>query len=69
MKKYRRPQEDYKKGLTARESLLISTLARQDKKIFSTEDARKVIEGDAKKIMSSLILKKWVLPLKGGSMR
>jgi predicted transcriptional regulator of viral defense system len=66
MKKYRKPEEDYKKGLTVRESLLISALARQDKKIFSIEDARSLIEGDARKTMSSLILKKWVLPLKRG---
>jgi len=64
MKKYKNSGEDYKKGLTSRESLLISTLARQDKKIFSIEDARTVIEKGANKIMSSLIRKKWVLPLK-----
>jgi predicted transcriptional regulator of viral defense system len=66
MKKYRKPEEDHKKGLTPRESLLISALARQDKKIFSIEDARSAIEGDVKRTMSSLILKKWVLPLKRG---
>jgi predicted transcriptional regulator of viral defense system len=59
-------EEDYKKGLTSRESFLISTLARQDKKIFNIEAARSVIEKDTKKIMSSLIRKKWVLPLKRG---
>ncbi len=66
MNKYNKSEEEYKKGLTQRESLLISALARQDRKIFSIEDARTVIEGDAKKIMSSLIKKKWVLPLKRG---
>lgn len=67
MKKYKtKPEEDYKKGLTSRESFLISTLARQDKKIFNIEAARSVIEKDTKKIMSSLIRKKWVLPLKRG---
>src|SRR4030043_1671110 len=59
-------EKDYKKGLTSRESFLISTLARQDKKIFNIEAARSVIEKDTKKIMSSLIRKKWVLPLKRG---
>ena len=59
-------EEDYKKGLTSRESFLISTLARQDKRIFNIEAARSVIEKDTKKIMSSLIRKKWVLPLKRG---
>ena len=66
MKKYKKPEEEYKKGLTTRESLLISALARQDKKIFSIEDARSVSRKGAGKIMSSLIQKKWVLPLKRG---
>jgi predicted transcriptional regulator of viral defense system len=66
MKEYKTPEDDYKKGLTQSESLLISALARQDKKIFSIEDARTVTERDPKKIMSSLIRKKWVLPLKRG---
>jgi predicted transcriptional regulator of viral defense system len=66
MKQYKKPEEEYKKGLTGRESLLISALARQDKKIFNIEDSRSVIGKDAGKIMSSLIRKKWVLPLKRG---
>ena len=66
MKRYNKFKEEYKKGLTQRESVLISALARQDRKIFSIEDARAVTEGDAKKMMSSLIKKKWVLPLKRG---
>jgi len=60
------PEEDYKKGLTPRESLLISTLAREDKKIFSIEDVKGIIERNPKRVMSSLIKKKWVLPLKRG---
>ncbi len=66
MKKYKTPEEEYKRGLTGRESLLISALARQDKKIFNIEDSRSVIGKDVGKIMSSLIRKKWVLPLKRG---
>ena len=66
MKEYKNPAEEYKGGLTQREALLISALARQDRKIFSIKDARAVTEGDAKKVMSSLIRKKWVLPLKRG---
>jgi len=58
--------ENYKQGVTAKESLLISSLAREDKKIFSISEARSVIEKETKKIMSSLIRKKWVLPLKRG---
>jgi predicted transcriptional regulator of viral defense system len=64
MKKYK--SHEYKKGLTGRESLLISSLARQDRKIFKIEDARGVTGKGAAKIMSSLIKKKWVLPLKRG---
>jgi predicted transcriptional regulator of viral defense system len=66
MNKYKNESEEYKKGLTPKESLLISNLARKDKKIFSIEDAKRVIERDTTKIMSSLIRKKWVLPLKRG---
>ncbi len=68
MKKYKKemPEEDRKKGLTSRESLLISSLAREDKKIFSIEDVKRVIEKNPKRVMSSLIKKKWVLPLKRG---
>lgn len=57
---------EYKGGLTNRESFLISTLARQDKAVFSIEDARAVMGESAKKVMHSLIRKKWVLPLKRG---
>jgi len=55
MKRYNKFKEEYKKGLTQRESLLISALARQDRKIFSTEDARAVTEGDAKKMMREIV--------------
>jgi predicted transcriptional regulator of viral defense system len=56
----------YKGGLTDRESFLVSTLAREDKAIFGIEDVRAVIGEHAKKVMHSLIRKKWVLPLKRG---
>ncbi|MBW2040009.1 MAG: hypothetical protein JRI46_10550 [Deltaproteobacteria bacterium] len=62
----KKPGGEYKKGLTPGESLLISTLAREDKKIFSIEDVRKIIKKEPKKVMSSLIGKKWVLSLKRG---
>lgn len=57
---------EYKRGVTDRESFLISTLARQDKAVFDIEDVRTVIGENAKKVMHSLIQKKWVLPLKRG---
>jgi predicted transcriptional regulator of viral defense system len=58
--------KSYKKGLTSKESLLLSTLARLDKQIFSIEDAKKVIKDNTKKVVHSLAEKKWVLPLKRG---
>ncbi len=58
--------KEYKRGLTDRESFLISTLARQDKAVFDIGDVRAVIAENAKKVMHSLIQKKWVLPLKRG---
>jgi len=58
--------KEYKKGLSKRESFLISSLARQDKTVFSIEDAKRVVKENAKKSMHSLIEKKWVLPLKRG---
>lgn len=67
MKKYKiKSDKEFKRGLTWRESLLISSLAREDRKIFSIKDARTVIERNTKKVMSSLIRKKWVLSLKRG---
>ena len=56
----------YKKGLTPKESLLLSTLARLDRHIFTIQDAKKVVKDNTKKILHSLVEKKWVLPLKRG---
>jgi len=43
MKKYKNEPEEYKKELIPKESFLISILARKDKKIFSIEDALKIM--------------------------
>ena len=66
----------YKKRSTSRESLLLSTLARLDQHIFSFQQAKRVVSArgrsasggkdNAKKILHSLMEKKWVLPLKRG---
>lgn len=56
----------YKQGLSKKESFLISSLARGNKNVFTIEDARGIVKDNTKKIMHSLIQKKWVLPLKRG---
>ncbi len=56
----------YRKGLTARESFLLSSLSRKDKSIFTIEDVKRLIKHDYKKLTHSLIKKKWILPLKKG---
>lgn len=58
--------KEYRKGLSKRESFLISSLANKDKSIFNIEDAKKIVKENTKKTMHSLIRKKWVLPLKRG---
>lgn len=58
--------ETYRKGLTAKESLLLSTLARLDKHIFTIGDAKQVVRVYTKKVVHSLVEKKWILPLKRG---
>jgi len=59
-------KEEYRKGLSKKESVLISTLSRRDRKIFTIDEAKEILGKNAKKFMSSLIRKKWVLQLKRG---
>ncbi|MFB0562977.1 MAG: type IV toxin-antitoxin system AbiEi family antitoxin domain-containing protein [Candidatus Lokiarchaeia archaeon] len=59
-------KEAYRKGLSKKESILISTLSSRDRKIFTIDEAEEILGKDAKKFMSSLIRKKWVLQLKRG---
>jgi hypothetical protein len=40
MNKYKIPKDEHKQGLTSRESLLLSSLARRDKKNEKNEDIR-----------------------------
>jgi len=58
--------KEYRKGLSKKESFLISSLAREDKTIFTIEDARRYVPENTKEVMHSLARKKWVLPLKKG---
>jgi len=59
-------KEEYRKGLSKKESILISTLSGKGKNIFTIREARKILGRHARKFMSSLIKKRWVLPLKRG---
>ncbi|MBN1221988.1 MAG: type IV toxin-antitoxin system AbiEi family antitoxin domain-containing protein [Candidatus Aminicenantes bacterium] len=56
----------YRLGLSKRGSLLLSTLAREDKNIFRIDEAKKILKEDPKKVLSYLIQKKWILHLKRG---
>ena len=58
--------EKYKKGLGKKESFLISSLSRDDKLIFTTEDAKAIIGENAKNTIYHLVKKKWILQLKKG---
>jgi len=56
----------YRKGLSKRESLLLSELAKENKPIFTVEQAKKILTEDPYSILHFLSKKKWILPLKGG---
>jgi len=58
--------ELYKSGLSQKESYLISSLAKEKKDIFTLKDAQKFVPEGTKKIVNSLVKKKWVLDLKRG---
>jgi len=57
---------NYRSSLSKRGTFLLSTLARQDKNIFSSKEAEKILKKNPKKVMSDLIENKWVLHLKRG---
>lgn len=58
--------EDYRKGLSKKESLLLSELARKNNPIFTAEQAKRVLGQDPYLILHLLRKKKWILPIKGG---
>jgi predicted transcriptional regulator of viral defense system len=58
--------KEYRKGLSKKESFLISSLAREDRPIFTIDDAKRHVPENTKEVMHSLAKKKWVLPLKRG---
>lgn len=57
---------EYRLSLSKRGSFLLSSLARKNKSIFTIVEAKKILKENPKKVMSYLIQKKWVLPLKKG---
>ncbi|RMF61042.1 MAG: hypothetical protein D6743_14055 [Calditrichaeota bacterium] len=58
--------EEYRTGLGRKESYLISSLARENKKIFTAEDVKALVGDGAKNVIYNLIRKKWILKLKRG---
>jgi len=56
----------YRKGLSKKESLLLSELARGNKPIFSVREAKKILKEEPYLTLHSLKGKKWILALKGG---
>jgi len=58
--------EKYRKGLSKKESLLLSKLARENKPIFTAKQAKKILREEPYFTLHSLGKKKWILPLKGG---
>jgi predicted transcriptional regulator of viral defense system len=58
--------EKYRKGLGKKESFLISSLARENRSIFTVEHAKMIIGEEAKKTMYNLVRKNWVLKLRRG---
>jgi len=58
--------DKYREGLSKNESFLIALLSRQDKAIFTANEAKAIAGEGAKKLLFNLVKKKWILPLKRG---
>jgi predicted transcriptional regulator of viral defense system len=58
--------DKYRKGLSKKESYLISALARDNKIIFTVKQAKQILKEEPYLTLHSLKEKKWILPLKGG---
>jgi predicted transcriptional regulator of viral defense system len=59
-------KELYKQGLGEKEAFLLSELARLDKRLFTADDARKIVGHSPYLILHRLKKKKWILQLKRG---
>lgn len=58
--------EKYRRGLSKKESLLLSELARENKPIFTVKHAKKILKEEPYLTLHSLKEKKWILSLKSG---
>jgi len=58
--------DKYRKGLSKKESFLLSELARGNKPIFTAAQARKILKEEPYLTLHSLKEKRWILTLKGG---
>ncbi|MGB3863730.1 MAG: type IV toxin-antitoxin system AbiEi family antitoxin [Candidatus Aminicenantaceae bacterium] len=58
--------DKYRQGLSRKESLLLSELARENYAIFTVKQAKKILKEEPYMILHSLSKKKWILALKGG---
>ena len=58
--------DKYRKGLSKKESYLISGLARDNKSIFTVKQAKRILKEEPYLTLHSLKEKKWILSLKGG---
>jgi predicted transcriptional regulator of viral defense system len=59
-------KDNYRLGLSKKETFLLSSMAKVGKGVFTIKEAVDILGKDAKRTMSSLIRKKWILPLKRG---
>ncbi len=58
--------DTYRKGLSKKESFLLSELARENTPIFTAKKATKILKEEPYLTLHSLGKKKWILALKGG---
>lgn len=58
--------DKYRKGLSKKESFLLSELARENKPIFTATQAKKILKEEPYLILHALKEKRWILVLKNG---
>ncbi len=58
--------DKYRKGLSKKESFLLTELARQNNNVFTAKQARKILNEEPYITLRSLKEKKWILGIKAG---